>query len=171
MNRLSEIISSYGHCNESGKECQYNNQGELHFFRKGDGCPGIVPVGCLLSGRSLKRGLTGSWCAADQRAGTSAAIPGGRWDGPERCFHQKTPRIPSIPCPSGNRTSGTIARASGCARERPSCDCFFRDFVPNFFSSSIYPLNKKLPCFLQDSFTFNYRKETIWQTSRLLHLF
>ena len=56
MNGLSEIISSYGHCNESGKECQYNNRGELHFFRKGDGCPGTVPAVCLLTGRSRRLG-------------------------------------------------------------------------------------------------------------------
>ena len=56
MNGLSEIISSYGHCNESGKECQYNNRGELHFFRKGDGCPGTVPAECLLFGRSRRLG-------------------------------------------------------------------------------------------------------------------
>ena len=56
MNGLSEIISSYGHCNESGKECQYNNRGELHFFRKGDGCPGKVAARCLLSGRSRRLG-------------------------------------------------------------------------------------------------------------------
>ena len=48
MNKLLEIISSYGHCNESGGECQYDNRDELHFFRR-DGCPGTVSMGGLFS--------------------------------------------------------------------------------------------------------------------------
>ena len=46
-------------------------------------------------------------------------LPGGWWVGPEPSFHQKTQRIPTVPCPAESCTPRTSTRTSGFVREEP----------------------------------------------------
>ena len=64
-------------------------------------------------------------------------LPGGWWVGPEPRFHQKTQRIPTVPCPAGSCTPRTSTRTSGFIREEPyrkTCRC-----------SSVPPIHCHMP--------------------------